>query len=128
MDGIDAILSATGLLIFTAMTYLLTVDDVKNALIPRLIALALNVPLAITVWAILRYGQTDAPDLEDLDEGLRENREGSFEAARTAMVAAFVANRRGIEAKKRLRAWSTLLAAFLFVADLLGFVVHWVAR
>jgi hypothetical protein len=90
MDGIDAILSATGLLIFAALSYLLTVDDVKNALIARLIAIALNVPLAITVWAILRYGQSDAPDLEDLDEGLRENRDGAFEAARDAMVDAFV--------------------------------------
>ena len=40
MDGIDAILSATGLLVFTAMTYLFSLDGIKDGpLTARVIAL-----------------------------------------------------------------------------------------
>ncbi|MGD1068019.1 MAG: hypothetical protein ABR975_14525 [Vulcanimicrobiaceae bacterium] len=126
MEDIDATLSATGALAFSAMTYLLATDEVRGgALLARVLAIALLVPVALIGIAIVRYHQLDAPDLEDLAAELSDDRAAALERARSGMVDAFRANREAIDAKKALRAWSTLTAAALFLTDLLGYVVHW---
>jgi hypothetical protein len=126
LDALDAILSATGLLVFTAMTYLLAIDTVRDGpLAPRLLAVALLLPVALTVYAVVGYAGVDAPDLVEFDAAVRENRAASYEEARRAMVQAFVANRHALVAKQLLRNWATALASVLFLADLLVFVVQW---
>ena len=127
MDGIDAILSATGLLIFTAMTYLFSLDGIKDGpLTARVICLALLIPLAGTIVAVVSFPGREAPDLEAFDKFLRtDDRKTTFEKTREVLVEAFLTNRRATRAKKMLRTWLTLLAGACFLADWLTFVVKW---
>lgn len=126
MEEIDAILSATGVLAFSAMTYLLSTDEVRTgAPAARVLAVAMLAPVALVGVAIMRHRQRDAPDLNDLELELLHDRTAAFARARAGMVESFNANRETMAAKKRIRAWSTLLAAAFFLTDLLGFVVHW---
>jgi hypothetical protein len=126
LDEIDAILSATGVLAFSAMTYLLSTDAVRSGqVVARLLAVALLVPVALIGVAIIGYPQLDAPDIGDLEVELQRNRAAAFASARQAIVEAFQGNLETILAKRRFRFWTTLLAAAFFLSDLLIFVVGW---
>jgi hypothetical protein len=126
LEEIDAILSATGVLAFSAMTYLLSTDAVRSGpVVARLLAVALLVPVAFISVAIIGYPQLDAPDIGDLEVELHRNRPAAFARARQVMVDAFQANSETILAKKRFRFWATVLAAAFFLSDLLIFVVGW---
>jgi hypothetical protein len=126
IDQVDAVLTASGMLMFGAMTSLLVVNDVRTGtLVARLLAVALMGPISATGIALLRYVGLDAPDLDDLDAGLRVDRTQALELARVAIVDAFRINRRVLAAKKAVRAWAVLCGAGLVLADLLGFMVHW---
>jgi len=126
IDQVDAVLTASGVLMFGAMTSLLVVNDVRTGtLVARVLAVALMGPISATSIALLRYVGLDAPDLDDLDAGLRTDRAEALELARVAIVDAFRINRRVLAAKKAVRAWAMLCGAGLVLADLLGFMVHW---